>query len=202
MSDTSLTPKIRMQNKGKINLEEFFSKDTKIKYACVRQAVALSMENPAELYSDIDFFVKLWKSSNNVFRWVSIQIVGNLSRVDKKKKIDKLLPKFISFLKSGELITANNAILALTEIGRNKPKHLDKIIKEILKIEDYKFSTLECRNIAIGKTLFALDQLKNQTKNQREIISFVKRQTKNPRSATRKKAQDLLKKISKVAKQV
>lgn len=74
------------------------------------------------------------------------------------------MPQIVGFLKSGKLITANNAILALSEIARNNPEYLDKIIKELLKIEDYNFETSECKNIAIGKILLALNKLKDQIK--------------------------------------
>lgn len=118
-----------------------------------------------------------------------------MSKVDKKKKVDKLLPQIVGFLKSGKLITANNAILALSEIAHNKPEHSDKIVKEFLKVEDYNFDTSECKNIVIGKILLALNSLKDQIKNQKDTLSFVERQTNNSRNATKKKAQKLLDKV-------
>lgn len=180
---------------SKINLDAFSSTNAKIKYACAKQAIVISKNNPSMLYPDFEFFVKLLDSSNNILKWTAIQVIGNLSAVDKKKKVDKLLPQIISFLKSGKLITANNAILALTEIAYNKPKHSDKIIKELFKSENYSFETSECKNIVIGKILLALDRLKDQIKNQKDALSFVERQTHNSRNATKKKAQVLIKKL-------
>lgn len=180
---------------SKINLNDFSSTNKRVKYACAKQAIIFSKENPAALYPSFDFFVKLLHRENQIIKWTAIQVIGNLSKVDKKKKVDKLLPQIVGFLKSGKLITANNAILALSEIARNKPEYSDKIIKEFLKIEDYNFDTRECKNIVIGKVLLALDKLNDQIKNQKGVLSFVERQTNNSRNATKKKAQALIKKL-------
>lgn len=180
---------------SKINLDDFSSTNAKVKYACAKQAIAISKDNPSDLYPDFEFFAKLLDSSNNILKWTAIKIIGNLSKVDKKKKIDKLLPQITGFLKSGKLITANNAILALSEIAQNKPEYSGRIIKEFLKIEDYNFDTSECKNIAIGKVLLALDKLKDRIKNRKSVLSFIERQTNNSRNATKKKAQALIKKL-------
>lgn len=179
----------------KINLNNLLSDDPKVKYGSAKKVIVISKKYPVGLYRSFDFFVKLLHSENQIIKWTAIQVIGNLSKVDKKKKVDKLLPQIVGFLKSGKLITANNAILALSEIARNKPEYSDRIIKEFLKIEDYNFDTQECKNIVIGKVLLALDKLKDQIKNRKSVLSFVERQTNNSRNATKKKAQELIKKL-------
>ena len=183
---------------NKINLNDLSSTDAKIKYACAKQAIAISKGNPSELYTDFDFFTELLDSPNNILKWTAIQVIGNLSQVDKKKQVDTLLPRIIDFLKLEKLITANNAILALAEIAHNKPEYLDRITKELLKVEHYKFETLECNNIVVGKVLLFLDRFTAQVKDKKEVRAFIKRQITNPRNATKKKAQLLLKKITKI----
>lgn len=54
--------------------------------------------------------------------------------------------------------------------------------------------TPECRNIAKGKAVEAFDLFFDQIKDQAPVIRFVKRQLKNTRNSTRKKAEKLLKK--------
>jgi hypothetical protein len=115
-------------------LNDFFSKTAKIKYASTKKAIVISKDNPAELYPDFDFFIELLSNENQIIKWTAIQVIGNLSKVDKKKKIDKLLPKLISFLNCEKMITANNTILALSEIALNKPEYQEKIFKELIKV--------------------------------------------------------------------
>ncbi len=180
---------------GKINLNDFSSTNTRVRYACAKQAIAISKDNPSDLYPDFDFFVKLLDSPNNIFKWTAIQVIGNLSKVDKKKKVDKLLPRLIDFLNCGKMITANNTILSLSEIASHKPEYQNRIISELLKVENYNYETAECKNIALGKVILAFGKFKDQIKDKKEVLDFLERQTENTRNATRGKANELLDKL-------
>ena len=70
-------------------LNDFFSKTAKVKYTGTKKAIAISKEDPSELYPDFDFFIELLNSENQIIKWTAIQVIGNLSKVDKKKKVDK-----------------------------------------------------------------------------------------------------------------
>ena len=72
-------------------LNGIFSKTAKVKYASTKKAIVISKDNPTELYPDFDFFIELLNSENQIIKWTAIQVIGNLSKVDKKKKVDKLL---------------------------------------------------------------------------------------------------------------
>ena len=180
---------------SRLNLKDFSSNEAKVKYACARQAVTMSKERPAEVYPDFDFFARLLDSANNVIKWTAIQVVGNLSKVDEQGRVDKLIPQLIGFLNCGRLITAGNAILALSEVAFNKPAYLDRIADELLRVEGYTYNTPECGNIAIGLVLSALMKL-DGVWGKGEVLSFVERQTRNPRPATRKKAQSALRRMA------
>jgi len=173
-------------------LNDFFSKTARIKYAGTKKAIAISKDNPGELYPDFDFFVELLNNENQIIKWTAIQVIGNLSKVDEKKKIDKLLPRLIDFLNCGKMVTANNTILALSEIALNKPEYQKMIFKEFLKIEHYNYDTLECRNVALGKVISALGKFKDEIKDQKDILEFLERQTNNTRASVKKRAMKLL----------
>ena len=175
-----------------INLNDLFSKNPKVKYTCAKKAINISKTKPNLLYPKLSFFVKLLDSENQVIKWTAILVIGNLSKVDKTNKVIKLFPRLLGFLKAHKMITANNTILALTEIAKNKPKYRNKIIEELLKIEKYNYDTTECRNIALGKVILALQNFKEDIKGNKKIMNFLKRQTKNKRNATKVKAQKLL----------
>jgi hypothetical protein len=171
------------------------AKKARIKYGSANKLVSIAEKEPARLYPRFDLFVKLLDSDNQILEWVAIRIIGRLSKVDEEGKVDGLLKRLFSLLDCGKLITANNAILALGEIARNKPKHKKKIIKELLKVEGYKYDTDECGNIAIGKVILALGNFKGDLEGDKDVIAFLKRQAKNARNATSKKAKQLLKNL-------
>ncbi len=176
-------------------LNDLFSKTAKVKYASAKKAMAISKEDPSELYPDFDFFVELLNSENQIIKWMAIQVIGNLSKVDKKKKVDKLLPKLISFLNCGKMITANNTILALSEIALNKTEYQEMIFKELIKVEHYNYDTLECRNVTLGKVILALGKFKREIKGQKDILEFLEGQTNNTRVPVKKRAIKLLEKL-------
>ena len=178
-------------------LNDFFSKTAKIKYASTKKAIAISKEDPSVLYPDFDFFIEFLNSENQIIKWTAIQIIGNLSKVDKKKKVDKLLPKIIGFLNCGKMITANNAILALSEIALNKPELKEKILKELIQVEHYDYDTPECRNVALGKVIVSLEKFKEEIKNQKYILEFLERQTNNTRVSVKNRAIKLLERLKK-----
>ena len=141
----------------KINLADISSRDPKIKYGCAKNLLAVAKENPAEIYPELDFFVELLDSENNIIKWTAIDIIGRLARVDEAKKIDTLLERLFGLLNTGKMITANHAIMALADIALARPEHQQKITDELLKVECYNYDTDECRNIAIGAVIQAID---------------------------------------------
>ncbi len=180
---------------NKINFSDLLSENPRIKYNCAKNLLALAQNNPAKLYPRFDFFVKLLDSDNKILQWIAIDIIGKLSKVDKAKKIDKLLKKLFGLLNTGTMITAAHAITALTDIALTKPEYQKLITDELLKVEHYNYDTIECRNIALGKVILAIGAFYNQLKDKKAIVEFSSRQTKNTRNATKKKAAALLKKL-------
>jgi hypothetical protein len=181
----------------KINLADLQSDSAEVKYCCAKNLIAIAKEDPARIYPDIDTFVKLLDGDNNVLKWTAIQVIGNLARVDKESKVDRLIGKLAGFLNARKLITANNATMALAGIAIAKPQYQKRITEELLKVENYDYDTDECRNIAMGKVIEAIGSYSSQLKDKKAVIGFAQRQTKNTRNATRKKAEQLLKKTNK-----
>jgi hypothetical protein len=186
--------------KTMINLEDLFSKDPKIKYGCARNLSAIAKDNPKRIYSHIDFFEKLMDNENNILKWIAIDIIGFLSKIDKEKKIDKQMDKLFSLLNVGKMITANHAITALGNIALTKPEYQEKITEALLKVEQYKYDTDECRNIAIGNVILVIGSYFGSLENiktKKAVIEFIEKQNKNTRNATKNKAEKFLRKFSK-----
>jgi hypothetical protein len=178
----------------KPDLNDLKAKDARTKYACAKNVLALAENEPEKLYGDLSIFVKLLDDEKQILRWTAIDVIGWLARVDQAGEIDRLLDRIMALLNGGNLITANHAISALTNIALAKPEHLGIITGELLKVEHYDYETNECRNIALGKVVLALDKLIAELPEKEAPLALVKRQTANPRPATRKKAEQFLKK--------
>jgi hypothetical protein len=166
------------------------------KFRCSKALLLLSESNPNVLYSRIQDIVNLLESKNQILKWNAIAILGNMASEDCKSVIDGILPKMYAFLACGELITANHAIAALGKIGRVFPEKKKKIIAQLLKVEDYAFDTGECRSIAVGKVILALEDLIDFSQADEKAAEFARRYIDNRRPATAKKAKEFLRRLA------
>jgi hypothetical protein len=176
----------------KINYADLLSDDPKVKYPCSKKITALARRNPAALYPELEFFVKLLDHDNRILRWTAMDVIGALARVDNDRAVDKLIIRLTELLNTGNMITANHAIIALTDIVLAKPEYQAEITGELLKVEHYNYETVECRNISIGKVILSIGRYFDILEDKRATIEFVRRQTRNTRDATRRKAERFL----------
>lgn len=179
------------------DLDKLNSKNPKIKYGFAKELLKIGSQNPKQLYQHFDYFAELLTSDNNILKWTAVDLIGYLSVVDKDNKVDSLMPDLIKFLHGGVLITCNHSIFALGLIAQNKPNFKEKIINELITISNDKFETEECKNIATGKVLEAIKPFVADIKNNKAVLIFVENATKSERNSTKKKAEQLLKKIEK-----
>jgi hypothetical protein len=164
-----------------------------VKFGCAKVLRIVSEREPAVLYPDIKRFFDLLESDNQIIKWNAILIVGNLAAVDSKGKIGRILGKYLEPIPGPELVTAANVIVGATRIALAKPRLTDKIVEALLKVARARYRTRDCRNVATGHAIDALDQLYAQTKKKETVARFITRQCKNPRNATRKKAERFVK---------
>jgi hypothetical protein len=90
------------------------------------------------------------------------------------------------------MIDAANVIRGAAAIALAKPYLADTIARRIFRVERAAYRTPECRNVAIGHAIRALEQFFAATDDKHSIQLFVSRQTGNPRPATRSKAERFL----------
>lgn len=177
--------------------KDLSAKDPQVKYGFAKYLRAVAKAEPAWLYPHFDFFVKLLDQDNKIFRWIAIDIIGLLAKVDKQNKVNKQIPTLFDLLKAGNLISASHTMNALATIVTAKPQYIDQVTKELLKVEDYDFDTDECWDIAQGKVIMAIGSYADRLKDKKAVVNYAKRQTKNNRNATKKKAEQFLNKLLK-----
>ena len=68
-----------------------------------------------------------------------------------------------------------------------------RIVPRIMRVERAEYATPECRNVAIGHALRALEELVRLLPDRRGVRLFAARQLGNPRAATSAKARKFLK---------
>jgi len=173
------------------------STNSRVMFGSAKILKIISEKDPEMLYSRMDFFENLVDNENSIVKWNAIDIVANLTVADSLNKFDKFAKRFFGCLCEGSLITASHVVDNSGKIALAKPELQDEITEELLRVEAISLPTEECRNILIGKTIKAFDAYYDEIKDKEKVASFVKRQLKNSRAATRVKAEKFLKKIEK-----
>ncbi|HAB54520.1 MAG: hypothetical protein A2315_16525 [Ignavibacteria bacterium RIFOXYB2_FULL_35_12] len=183
-------------------LQELFAglqaPEARIKYGSNKVLVIISEKNPAMLYPKLDFFVAQLDSENNFLKWGAIEIIANLCQVDSVHHFENIFSKYFFPIHAHQMITAANTIKAAAKVASFKHNLTEKISEEILKVEAADYETPECNNIVIGQAIKSLDELFPKLKTKEPVFAFVKRQLKNKRPATRKKAENFIRKNQKL----
>lgn len=167
--------------------------EARVKYGCLKLLRLISERKPAVVYPLFARLVALLDSKNNILKWGAIIVLGNLAAVDSRKKIEKILDRYLLPISGPVLITAANVIGGAVKIALVKPQLADRIARALLRVETANYATAECRNVALGKTVESLGLFFDRVKRRRPILEFVRRQLENRRPAVRRKAADFLK---------
>jgi hypothetical protein len=118
-------------------------------------------------------------------------------------RIDGVLDRYLAPIAGPVMITAANAIAGAGRIASARPDLQPRIVAAILGVEKARYATAECRNVAIGhaletlRTLALASDASAPSPEFRAVLAFARRQLKNPRPATAKKAGRLVRQVTK-----
>jgi hypothetical protein len=153
----------------------------------------LSERLPELLYPHFEFFAAMLDHDNHILQWNATLTLANLARVDRDSRIEAILDRYLALISGPNMITAANAIRGAAIIGAAKPHLVKPIVRRIMRVERAEYATPECRNVALGHALRALEDLADLLPDRRGVRLFAARQLGNPREATSAKARKFLK---------
>ena len=159
----------------------------RVRFAASKLLRLVSEKSPEALYPHFDCFVRLLSDKNGIFKWNAMLTLGNLAVADRKKKLDAMLGIYLAPISGKNLISAANTIHGAAAIARAKPYLTDEIAKGILAVEEARYATRECRNVAIGHAISALDECFPSPLNRHLVRSFAdRRKTQGAPPATKR----------------
>lgn len=164
----------------------------RIRFAASKLLRIVSERSPEALYPHFDCLARLLKDKNSILRWNAMLALGHLAPADCENKLDAILEAYLAPISGGKLVDAANAMRGAAAIACAKPYLADEIRRSILAVEQAHYATRECRNVAIGHAIRALDALFPSLQNRQGVLSFVRRHRTNPVRATRNKARKFL----------
>ena len=174
-------------------MEGLKAEEARIRYGCAKTIRIISELRPELLYPQFDFFVRLLSHENKIYQWDAAFVLSQLARADKEGRFDEVFDKYFLPIPGPAMITAANVIHGGARIAQAKPHLADRIAVEVVKVARARYRTAECRNVAIGHAIVALGSIIPLLRQPARAVEFVRRQSRNPRPATRKKAERFLK---------
>lgn len=193
MSETAIACVVPRGQSVERLLKAVSSPTATMKYPAVKALRLLSERNSQTVYPHFDLFAGWLTNSNSILRWNGRLILGNVAGADSEGRLDAMIDAYLAPISGSHLIDAATTIRGATSIALAKPHLAQKIANRILKVERAVYATPECRNVAIGHAIKALDLLFPTLTEKRRIQLFVTHQLENSRPATRKKAEAFLK---------
>jgi hypothetical protein len=170
----------------------------RVKYGCAKALRLISEQRPDVLYPHFDFFVHLLDHENKILQWDAAFVLSHLARVDGNDKFSAIVTRYFIAIPGPVMITAANVIRGGARIAQAKPHLADRIAAEILKVATARYQTPECRNVAIGHAILALGAIRPLLRDPAPVAQFVRKQTRNRRPATRRKAEQFLRSTASV----
>jgi hypothetical protein len=169
-----------------------------VKYGCEKVLRRVSEQRPDLVLPHFDVFVKLLRSDNSFLKWGAIVTLGNLAPAVRAGHLERIFTRYFAPVTGPVLVTAANTIQSAPKIARAKPELLPRIVRAILQVERATFvhrgaPSPECRNVACGHALAALDAMFDQSDPPRPVLEFARRQLDSTRASVRKNAERFLK---------
>ncbi len=168
-----------------------------VRYGCAKVLMDLSEKQPERLYPYMDSFTALLDSKYRILVWNAMAIIANLARVDRAKRFDRTFDKYYGFLNDQYMVTVANVIGNSCKIALAKPRLVQKITSELLKVENISTTphlTAECKRVIAEKAIEYFDMFFDRIEAKDEVISFVKRYKNSSRKSLKVKAESFLKK--------
>jgi hypothetical protein len=172
-------------------LDGIMSKKDEVRSASFRVLKRISEEQPNALYPKWDYLANLLNSDNQSHRYISINLLANLAKIDVKNKFETIFDEYFSNIAGERTMVAGQAALNSGKIAKAKPKLQPKITNRLLNIE----KTHQGKQIELIKAyvIEAFNEYFEESLDKNQILDFVRAQLESKSPKTRKVAKEFLK---------
>lgn len=162
------------------------------KFRVAKELIALSESQPGVVYPLFDELCALLETQNSIIKWSAFRIVANLAAAAPAERVAGILDRYLAPIDGPVMVTAANAIAGGAKIAAAHARLTNRVVRAILRVENARYQTDECRNVAIGQAIDALGTMGDRVRRARDVVAFVEKQTGNTRAGTRTRAENFL----------
>lgn len=196
---TSVEQAFEKAIKDKHVLSELFdgilSKKEEIRFNSFQVLLHISENTPEMLYPKWDFLAGLLTSDNHFHRYIAINLLANLVKVDKENKFEKDFDRYFNNIAGEKTMVAGQAAMNAGKIARAKPNLQAKITEILLKIDIIHQG--KQTELMKAHAIIAFNDYFDQASDKEKIIDFAKASLESDSPKTRKVAKEFLEKWQK-----
>ncbi|PPD57257.1 hypothetical protein JP09_010220 [Dehalogenimonas etheniformans] len=165
------------------------------RFRAAKELSLIARDAPELLYPEFNIFADLLDNQSSVLLWNGLRILGYVARVDTQHRLDGVIDKYLSHLWDKKLVTAANVVLGAGQILKYRPELANKILNQILQVDEIPLPTDECHQVIRGHVLSAFIDGFESLGNDARIFEFAQRCSQSGRPSTMKKSEELIRKM-------
>jgi len=178
-------------------LSNLKTKNETVRYNSSKVLNLLSKKNPEALFPQWGYFVELLSSDHTYWKLSVIPILANLARVDTENKFEEIFERYFGLLNDRSVIPAAWVAANSGRIARFKPGLQRRITDRLLSI-DQTHHDPERKDLIKSGAIESFAEYFGESKDQKKILEFVKKQEECKSPKTRKLARAFLEKWGKI----
>jgi len=176
-------------------LDGILSKKDETRFNSHQVLLHISENSPEILYSKWDYLAGLLTSGNHFHRYIAINLLANLAKVDEENKFEKDFDRYFNNIAGEKTMVAGQAAMNAGKIARAKPNHQAKITEILLKIDQLHQG--KQTELMKAHAITAFNDYFDEAASKKTIIDFVKASLESDSPKTRKMAKEFLEKWQK-----
>ena len=173
-------------------LDGILSKKEEIRFNSHETLLYISGNNPAVLYPKWDYLSNLLTSDNHFHRYIAINLIANLVKVDSEQKFERDFDQYFQNIAGERTMVAGQAAMNAGKIAKAKPNLQAKITKILLKID--RIHQGKQTELMKAAATTAFDDYFDEAVDKEKIVDFVKSSLESDSPKARKVAKEFLEK--------
>ena len=173
-------------------LEGILSKKDEIRFNSHQVLLHISEKNPEVLYTKWDYLSGLLNSDNHFHRYIAINLLANLVKIDKANKFEADFNKYFDNIAGEKTMVAGQAAMNAGKIAKAKPNLQTKITDILLNIDQIHQG--KQTELMKAHAITAFNDYFEEAMNKEKIIDFVNKQLESKSPKARTAAKEFLKK--------